>query len=122
MPTSNGLSYSMNSFPRIACTMGAFSLPASSISSWWAPAQPAPARIVVLLESFRTFARRANSSSEGHTDGFGSGKCRRGPRPTASSKATSREDDDRDTTPRDRGLHRDLEDAGHLLGMETSSQ
>src|SRR5260370_806747 len=34
MPTSNGLSYSMNSFPRIACTMGAFSLPASSISSW----------------------------------------------------------------------------------------
>ena len=33
MPTSNGLSYSMNSFPRIACTIGAFSLPASSISS-----------------------------------------------------------------------------------------
>ena len=27
MPTSNGLSYSMNSFPRIACTIGAFSLP-----------------------------------------------------------------------------------------------
>jgi hypothetical protein len=40
MPTSKGLSYSMNSFPRSACTIGAFNLPATSITSVWAPAHP----------------------------------------------------------------------------------
>ena len=49
-PTSNGLSYSMNSFPRIACTIGALSLPAISINSACAPAQPAPPRIVIFFD------------------------------------------------------------------------
>ena len=39
---AKGLLYSMNSFPRIAWTMGAFGLLASSISSVWAPARQAP--------------------------------------------------------------------------------
>src|SRR5947199_404614 len=67
MPTSNGLSYSMNSFPRNVCTIGALSRRASSISSVCAPAQPAPPKIVTRCAPFSTFASAAISSSDGHT-------------------------------------------------------
>src|ERR1035438_6789136 len=38
----------MNSLPRSACTIGAFSFPASFINSLWAPTHPAPPKMVSL--------------------------------------------------------------------------
>ena len=67
IPTSNGLSYSMNSLPRSACTIGAFSFSASSINSAWAPSHPAPPKMVTFRESLRMLAVLAISSSEGRT-------------------------------------------------------
>jgi len=60
-----------------------------AINSAWAPAQPAPARIVILFERFSTSARSPISSSEGRTVGFGSEKRGLVPDSTASFKAIS---------------------------------
>jgi hypothetical protein len=123
MPTSNGLSYSMNSLPRIACTIGAFSLPARAISSACAPAHPAPPRIVAFDDAFRIFASTAISSSEGHTEGFGSGKVQARLLLDGLAQChVAGQDDDRHPAPRQRRLHGDLERARHLFGWETSSQ
>ena len=67
MPTSNGLSYSMNSFPRSACTIGALSLPSQPDQFRVRAAQPAPPRMVIFSEWLRTLANNAISSSEGQT-------------------------------------------------------
>src|SRR5207244_2086100 len=63
--------------------------PAMAISSVCAPAQPAPARMVIFSESFRTFASCVISSSEGQTLGCGGGNFKRGCSTTASHKAMS---------------------------------
>jgi glyoxylate carboligase len=67
IPTSNGLSYSMNSLPRSACTIGAFNFPASCINSVWASAHPAPPKMVTFRDSLRMPAALARISSEGRT-------------------------------------------------------
>src|SRR6201989_2510167 len=69
MPTSYGLSYSTNSLPRNACTTGAFSAAASSMSWSCAPAQPAPARIVTRLAEFSPSAAAASDWSSGRMTG-----------------------------------------------------
>ncbi len=69
IPTSNGLSYSTASLPRNACSTGACSAPASAISCSWAPAQPAPARIVTRSLTFSTRAASASAASPGRTTG-----------------------------------------------------
>mgnify|MGYP003694065471 CR=1 FL=1 len=118
MPTSNGLSYSMNSFPATRARSGAFSRRASSISSACAPAHPAPPKIVTRCAPFSSFASAAISSSDGHRSGFGSGNVRRGRLPHGVAQGDiAREGDDRDAAARHRGLHRDLERARHLLRM-----
>ena len=118
MPTSNGLSYSMNSFPRIACTIGAFSLPASSINSACAPAQPAPPRIVIFFDPIENLRQRSDLVIGRTHAGFRLGKCRRGRSFDGfAQRDVSGQGNDRHATPRERGLDGDLQDTGHLLGL-----
>ncbi len=69
MPTSKGLSYSMNSLPRSGCTIGAFSRCASATTSACAPAQPAPHSSVTFVPAFSSAASRSSSASVGRTIG-----------------------------------------------------
>ena len=89
MPTSNGLSYSMNSLPRIACTIGACSLPASSINSSCAPAQPAPPRIVIFFAPFEQVCETSQLVVGRADRRLRPANCSRGSCSTASRKATS---------------------------------
>lgn len=59
----------MCSLPRIAWTIGAASVSARAITSACAPAVPAPARIVTLLQSLSSCAARSSSCSDGTTRG-----------------------------------------------------
>src|SRR5712672_3519608 len=91
IPTSKGLSHSMCSLPRSACTMGALSLAARATTASWAPAQPAPQRSVVLSPLSRKSTKSSMSASAAHTRGnrdTGLGEGVTGP---ASFKAVSPE-------------------------------
>src|SRR6202051_4224119 len=82
IPTSNGLSYSMYSFPRSECTIGACSLRASSTTSVWESLQPAPQSNVTRDDRFNRLASLATSSFDGRITGaegalqFGAGFAR----------------------------------------------
>jgi hypothetical protein len=98
--------------------MGALSLPASWISSGWAPAQPAPPRMVIFCAALRSLASPKISSGEGDTLGLGGGKCRsRVIREGLAQRDISRQGDDRHAPPRESRLDGDLQDPGHLLGL-----
>ena len=123
MPTSNGLSYSMNSFPRIACTIGALSVLASWTSSAWAPAHPAPPRIVTFSEAFRSFASAAISGSEGQRLDFGCAKGGPAGCSTASRRAMSPGSAITDTPRRESAVWIAISRTrGMSEGWETSSQ
>ena len=64
IPTSNGLSYSMNSFPRIAWTTGAAKASAVATTSACVSRQPAPPRIVTFVAPFKSWAAAATSVSD----------------------------------------------------------
>ena len=119
MPTSNGLSYSMNSFPRSAWTIGAFRASRRPRSTrQCAPAHPAPPRIVTLFGLVQDASparrlhlrpdRRSASAAENAAAVFCSclAQC-----------DVAGDRDDRDTPARDRRLHRDLEHARHLFRL-----
>ena len=73
---------------------------------------------MIFFDALSSFASAAISSSDGHTLGFGSGKCRRGRLLDRIAQGdVSGQGDHRDAAPRERGLHGDLQDAGHLLGL-----
>ena len=109
----------MNSFPRMAWTIGAFNRPARAMRSAWAPAHPAPPRIVTLVAAFRRPASSAISPSDGRT----TGAVRRGAKRGGCRKLdrlgrdVTRQHDHRDAPAFDRGADGDVEDAGHLLGV-----
>jgi len=86
------------------------------------PATAGAAKDREFFEALRTRASVASSVSERQTVGFGSGKFRRGFRTVASRKATSPGRTTRRPASCNRRLHGNFEDAGHLLGWETSSQ
>ena len=99
MPTSNGLSYWMNSLPRRACPTGAPSTSASAIASSWASRHPAPAMIITLSAALRRRASSSTSAGAGITHGAVTGA----PAPvscTASCPTTSPGSTRTDTPPR----------------------
>jgi hypothetical protein len=69
MPTSNGLSYSTYSLPRSEWMTGAPSVLASSTTSAWAPAHPAPHIMATLLSALSSAASASRSPSAGRTTG-----------------------------------------------------
>ena len=116
MPTSLGLSYSTNSFPRMAWTTGAASASAIATTSSWAPSQPAPARIVTRPAAFSSSAARVKRLLPGVIVGTRLPDRRR---PHVSrgvvEEDLARDDDDGDAASLDRVADRDLEHARQLL-------
>jgi hypothetical protein len=118
IPTSYGLSYSMNSFPRSAWTIGDWSLPASSTNSSCASAQPAPGQNGHLLsavqlrgQAIELFPARSNLRSrvrEGDASVLVNGIGKRDiPGKYDYGNASFRQG----------RLHRNLKNAWHLRGL-----
>ena len=78
----------MCSLPRKAWTIGAWSAAASETTASWAPAVPAPARMVTRLAPLSSVAAASSSLSSGRTTGS-DGATKRGVSPSISSSETS---------------------------------
>ena len=112
----------MNSLPRMACTIGALSLAASSINSACASAYP-PAENRDLFRAVESFRERRDFVFRRTNDG-----CRRWKMEArvlfdgVAQGDVTRDGNHGNTAARDRGLDRNLQNARHLLGLGTSSQ
>ena len=117
MPTSKGLSYSTNSLPRMECTTGALRAPAMAMSWSWAPAQPAPARMVTRLDAVQDLGGGVERGV-GRPDDRLSLEHRTGlpPRRALAEEDLAGNDDDCHAAAFEGAAHGDLQDLGELLG------